>query len=116
MRRLWLAILLLGATQEPERDRSPGALVLSPDGRWALTVNRSSDSVSLVDLKERKVAAEVAVGRQPFGIDWRGSVAMVSCWRDDTVALLDVAPPKLTVAATISVGNEPRGVLLTPDA
>ena len=62
MRRLWLAILLLGAAQEPERDRSPGALVLSPDGRWALTANRSSDSVSLVDLKERKVAAEVAVG------------------------------------------------------
>src|SRR6516162_7395755 len=112
MRSLWLALLLVGAAADPERDRSPGDLVLSPDGHWALTANRGSDSVSLVDLEAGKVVAELGVGREPYGIDWRGSVAAVANHRDDTVTLLEVAPPKLLATATIAVGNEPRGIVL----
>jgi len=115
MRILCLLVLLSGAAPDPERDRSPGDLALSPDGRWALTANRSSDSVSLVDLEAGKVVAEVPVGRSPYGIDWRGATAVVSAFRDDSVALLEVAPPKLSVLATVPVGNEPRGVVLAPN-
>jgi len=100
---------------QAEPDRSPGDLALSPDGKWAVAANRTSDSVSLVDLEAGKAVAEVPVGRKPYGIDWRGAVAVVANWRDDTVTLLDVAPPKLSMAATIQVGNEPRGVVLSPD-
>ncbi len=116
MRTLWLLVLLAGATPDPDRDRSPGDLALSPDGRWALTANRTSDSVSLVDLAEGKVVAEVGVGKHPYGIDWRGATAVVAALHDDSIALLEVAPPKLSVAATLPVGNEPRGVVLAPDA
>src|SRR5579862_3281713 len=115
MRLLWLALLLAGPAPDPDPDRSPGDLAVSPDGRWALTANRGSASVSLVDLREGKVAAEVAVGRHPYGIDWRGGVGIVANFRDDTVTLLDVAPPKLAVTATVPVGNEPRGALLSRD-
>jgi YVTN family beta-propeller protein len=110
-----LVLILVGAAPQEERDRSPGDLALSPDGRWAVTANRTSDSVSLVDLDGAKVAAEVQVGRKPYGIDWRGSVAVVATWGADSITVLDVAPPKLSVVATIPVGNEPRGVVLSPD-
>lgn len=116
MRTLGLLVLLAGAAPDPDRDRSPGDLALSPDGRWALTANRTSDSVSLVDLTGGKVVAEVAVGKHPYGIDWRGRTAVVAAHHDDTVAVLDVVPPNLSLAATIPVGNEPRGVVLAPDA
>jgi len=115
MKTLWLLVLLLGAVPDPERDRSPGDLVLSPDGRWALTANRGSDSVSLVDLAAGRVAAEVGVGSRPSGIDWRGTTAIVSAFRDDRVVLLEVAPPTLRVVAALPVGNEPRGLVLAPD-
>ena len=115
MKHGWILILLIGAAPQAEPDRSPGDLALSPDGKWAVAANRTSNSVSLVDLDGGKVVAEVPVGRKPYGIDWRGAVAIVANWADDTVTLLDVAPPKLSAAATIQVGNEPRGVVLSPD-
>lgn len=115
VRYLGLLLLLAGATPAPDPDRSPGDLVLSPDGRWALSSNRGSASVSLVDLAEGKVVAEVGVGPHPYGIDWRGKVGIVANFRDDTVSLLDVDPPTLRVSATIPVGNEPRGAVLAAD-
>ena len=115
VRKIWLFLLLAGAAPQAEPDRSPGDLALSPDGKWALAANRTSHSVSLVDLQAGKVVAEVPVGQKPFGIDWRGAVAVVANWADDSVTLLEVSPPKLTAAATIQVGNEPRGVVLSPD-
>ena len=115
MNRAWILLLLLGAAPQQERDRSPGDLALSPDGRWALVANRTSDSVSLVDLERGKVADEVAVGGRPFGIGWRGEVAAVANWADDTLTVLHVDPPKVSVTTTLLVGNEPRGVVLSPD-
>ncbi len=112
MKHLGWVVLLIGAGQEPAPDRSPGDLALSGDGRWALTANRTSDTVSLVDLVEGKVAAEVGVGKRPFAIAWRGSTAVVTNWLSDSVTVLDVAPPRLSAAATIGVGDEPRGVAL----
>lgn len=113
MRHAWLLVLLLGAAPADDPDRSPGDLALSPDGRWALTANRTSASVSLVDLLEGKVAAEIGVGTQPCGIAWRGTAAVVANLHDDTATILEVAPPKLIAAATLPVGNEPRGVAMT---
>jgi YVTN family beta-propeller protein len=115
VRVLPLLLLLCGAAPQTEPDRSPGDFALSPDGRWAVTANRTSDSVSLVDLAAAKVVAEVGVGHRPIGIDWKGPVAVVSNWRDGTVNILEVQPPNLSVAGTVHVGNEPRGVSLSPD-
>ncbi|HXX93615.1 MAG TPA: cytochrome D1 domain-containing protein, partial [Planctomycetota bacterium] len=36
-------------------------------------------------------------------------------WADDTVTVLEVAPPKLEAVATLAVGNEPRGVAISTD-
>ncbi|MGH7339851.1 MAG: YncE family protein, partial [Candidatus Rokuibacteriota bacterium] len=84
MKRLWVALFALGAAPQAEPDRSPNDLAVSPDGRWAVTANRTSDSVSLVDLNEGKVVAEARVGRRPFAVALRGSTAVVTNWQSDT--------------------------------
>jgi YVTN family beta-propeller protein len=115
MKRLWVWVFVLGAAPQDEPDRSPHDLALSADGRWALTANRTSDSVSLVDLAEGKVLAEARVGRRPFAVALRGATAVVTNWLSDTVSVLDVSPPRLAVTATIPVGDEPRGAALAAD-
>ncbi len=50
------------------RDRSPVDVALTPDGRWLLTVNQTSDSVSLVRVDDGAVVAEIACGRHPSAI------------------------------------------------
>ena len=110
MARVLLAGLLLLTDAVDERDRSPGDLALSPDGRWALVVNATSHTASLVDLEEGRVAAEVAVGTRPHSVAWAGTTAVVTNFLSDDVTVLSVTPPKLDVLATIPVGDEPRGV------
>lgn len=100
-----------------EPDRSPTDVALTLDGRFALTANRTADSVSLVDLAAGKVVAETRVGGEPFGVAVApdGKRAAVSCYGSDSLVLLTLAEGGATVAATIPVGDEPRGVTLSPD-
>ena len=51
-----------------EPNRSPIDLALLPDGRRAVTANRTSDTASLVDLDAGKVLAETACGRKPSAV------------------------------------------------
>lgn len=99
------------------RDRSPIGLALSRDGRWALTANATSDTASLVDLHEGRVAVEVDVGRRPFGVALArdGGRAVVTNRLSGSVTVLEVRPPWLKVAGTVAVGEEPRGVALSAD-
>jgi YVTN family beta-propeller protein len=43
----------------------PTAVVLSPDGRWAYVGNQFADSVSVIDLPNGKVTANVSLGPMP---------------------------------------------------
>jgi DNA-binding beta-propeller fold protein YncE len=115
MRLLLPALLLLAASPQDDRDRSPHDLALSPDGRWALVAEADAGGVALVDLDAGRVAARVETGRRPFALAWAGPRAVVTHLLDDDVAVLDVDPPKLSVAARIPVGDEPRGVALLGD-
>src|SRR6185295_20076876 len=87
--RIFLAgILLAAASPRDERDRSPSDLALSPDGRWALVANADAGTVSLVDLEEGRVRAEVAAGRRPHSVAWSGPTAVVTNFLSDDVTLL----------------------------
>jgi YVTN family beta-propeller protein len=54
-----------GAWQRLAVGRRPTAVRVSPDGRRAYVANTFADSVSVVDLSECKVEAEVALGPRP---------------------------------------------------
>ena len=97
--------------------RSPSDVALSTDGSFAITANSTSDTVSLVDLKAGRVLAETPVGRSPFCVALArdGKSAVVSDRLADTITLLSVSPTALKPEATMAVGDEPRGVALSPD-
>lgn len=108
------------AAPPPVPDRSPTDLALLDGGKWALTTNRTSNTVSLVDLQSGKLVAETPVGRQPFAVAATpdNKRALVTNWLGDSVSVLDMpagssGAPK--VAATIPVGDEPRGVVIAPN-
>jgi YVTN family beta-propeller protein len=101
----------------PEEDRSPIDVAVSRDGKWAVTANNTADSVSLVDLDNGKVAAEVKVGHRPFGVDLTadGRSAVVTNSWSNSISLLAIDGGTLKVTATVRVGDQPRGVALSPD-
>jgi YVTN family beta-propeller protein len=126
---LWLAIALVPfcpaagriASSAPaaklEPHRSPIDVAVLPGGLRALTANHTSDSVSLVDLATGKVLAEVPCGHRPAGVACSpdGCRAAVSNLWSGTLTLLEVHEASLRPSATISVGDQPRGLVFAPD-
>lgn len=92
-------------------------VALLPGGRWAVTVDRTANSIRLVDLEAGTLAAEAAVGKRPtsVAVSADGSRAVVTGWLDDSLTLLKIAPPAVEVVVTFPVGDEPRGVVMSPD-
>jgi YVTN family beta-propeller protein len=113
------ALLAAGVASSPvpERDRSPIDLAVTADGRYALTANATSDTVSLVDLEAGKVLAETPVGKRPFcvALTKDGARGLVSNQWSNTVTLLAVSPTALRATTTLPIGDEPRGVAIAAD-
>ncbi len=109
----------LGPNKDPDATphRSPIAIAITVDGSRLLTANQTANSVSLVDPKAGKVLDEVATGEKPAGVALSrdGRRGVVTHWYGYDLAVLDVAPEKLTVVGRVEVGPEPRGVVLSND-
>jgi DNA-binding beta-propeller fold protein YncE len=102
--------------QHVETHRSPIDLAILPGGQGALTVNHTSDSVSLVDLREGKVLAEQPCGRKPAAVACSrdGKRAAVSNLWSGTVTFLEVDGPDVKALAHCNVGPFPRGLTFAP--
>ena len=98
-------------------DRSPVDLALTPDEAWLVTVNQTSDTVSLVNVAGATVAAETACGRHPSAIALSpdGRRALVTGTYSGTLDLFDLADGKLTPSGSIDLGFHPVGVAVSPD-
>jgi YVTN family beta-propeller protein len=90
--------------------KTPVNLALSRDGRRLYVTCEASDSVVVVDTRDRAVHAEIRVGSQPNGVclspDERR--AYVSNRGSDTVSVIDLQ--KNMVIDAIHVGDEPHGL------
>ena len=94
--------------------RSPLALAISPDQTVCLTANYPAGTVTLVDLKEFRILAELKVGRGPIDVDWvEETTALVSLQNDDAVAVVKRDSAKLTLIKTVIVGDEPGGLVIS---
>ena len=126
----WLALALCplcpcgdriqrSATAAPraELHRSPIDVVVLPDGCRALTANHTSDSVSLIDLAQGKVLAELSCGRKPAGVACSadGRRAAVSNLWSGTLTLVEVKDAALERAGEVQAGSQPRGLVFAPD-
>jgi YVTN family beta-propeller protein len=90
---------------------------LLPGGRRALTANHTADSVSLVDLANGRVLAEIPTGHKPTAVACSadGRLAAVSNLWTGTVSLLAVEADRLRVSAIVEVGPLPRGLAFAAD-
>lgn len=97
--------------------RSPADLVLAANGKWLVTANGTSSSISLVDLVEGRVVGELACGSHPAAIDLclDDQHIVVSCSYSGEVLVVEVGPRTLTRQAVIPVGYEPTGLAVSPD-
>jgi DNA-binding beta-propeller fold protein YncE len=106
-------------------ERSPVDLAIGPDDSWAVTVNQTSNSVSLVSLTDGRVLDEQPVGRWPVAIGQspgealgelgqttRGSRLVVSCRDSGELVVLEVEQGRLNLLDRIHVGFHPHGVAL----
>jgi len=98
-------------------DRSPVDLVVSPENRWLVTANQTSDSISLVDCASGKVLDEIRVARRPAALALHpsGNSVVVSCSDGEELDVVDVREGKLHLRRTIPLRGEPHGVAVTTD-
>src|SRR5687767_3091831 len=96
---VWCPLFALGEAAgppvkqpRPEPHRSPIDVAVLPGGRYALSANHTADSVSLIDLAEGKVLAELACGRKPAAVACSrdGRRAAVSNLWSDSLTLLEI--------------------------
>ncbi len=107
----------LKAQDGNDRDRSPADIVLSPDGRWAVTANRTSDSVSLIDTEHGVVVDECPVAVRPefLAIAPDCQAIAVSCSYGGTVEHLQVQNARLHHVRSLRLGWLPQGLVFSPD-
>lgn len=91
--------------------RSPAGVAVSPNGRFALTANEASGTVSLIDLEQSAVVREFPVGERPTRVAFSasGQQVAVTCRYQDEVVILAV--PELSTAARIATPNQPYDVV-----
>ena len=121
------ALLLVGcfvadrsAGQGIEGDRSPVDLVVGPKSSgasWIVTVNQTSDSVSLVDIVSGKVLDEQRVGEYPTGIVLHPSLerVYVTGSYSGTIHAFGVSEGKLVSEGVWKLGGQPTGLAITGD-
>jgi YVTN family beta-propeller protein len=91
----------------------PETLALAPDGRTLLSVNRGSETVSVIDTGSRIETARVKVGEGPtdVAIDRNGLRAYVVNSLSDTVSVVDLA--RNQILGTVDVEKNPLAAALS---
>ena len=101
---------------EPESNRSPVDLAIFSHGKWLVTANETSDSVSLVRVADGHVLCETPCGDHPSAVAISGDRwVLVSGSYSGDVTLLAVVKDRLEEVARIQVGYEPHGIAVSPD-
>ena len=104
------------ATGSQSPHRSPVDLVLAEHGKWLVTANATSNSISLVDLAGGGVVSELACGGRPAAIALclDNQHVLVSCSHSGEILIVGVGQRTLTRQASIQVGYQPTGVAVLP--
>ncbi|MFN3192929.1 MAG: c-type cytochrome [Aureliella sp.] len=91
--------------------RGPVDLVVDRAETWAVTVNRESNSVSLVSLADGRVLDEVSTGQRPSGLSiGKSDEILVTCQYSGELIRFKVTNGRLVRNGEIYLGMEPLGV------
>lgn len=113
----WAFGLTNGSTGRPASpvDLSPQAICVAPDGQRAYVVNATANSVSVVDVRARRVVGTIPVGERPYHAAFSPDARSlyVSCAWAGKVDEIDVAQGR--VVRSLPAGAEPNGVVPSRD-
>ena len=103
----------------------PSAVVFTPDGKFALVTRDNDHKISVLAVDGTKVTdtkREISAGLRPYGLDiaQQGDVAIVAnigtnSGDADTVSVIDLAAKPQRVVSTVTVGQTPEGIKISPD-
>ena len=103
----------------------PSHVVFSIDGKTALVTRDGDNKISVLSVDGGKVEytkRDLGAGLRPYGIDVasKGDAAVVAnigtgAGDTDTVSVIDIAAKPPRVVDTVSVGQTPEGLKLSPD-
>ncbi|MEZ6092168.1 MAG: beta-propeller fold lactonase family protein [Pirellulaceae bacterium] len=98
-------------------DRSPVDLAISSDGKWLVTANETSDSVSLLDVANARLVDEIRVGKHPAKVAFANDskLIVVSNQYSGELSLLQIRNNKLEASGSVFIGHEPCGIAISPD-
>ncbi|MCI0547136.1 MAG: YncE family protein [Candidatus Rokubacteria bacterium] len=103
----------------------PSHVAITPDGTRALVTRDGDDRISVLSIADTKVEytkRDVSAGLRPYGLDISrdGAVAVVANigrggGDSDTASLIDLRARPPRVVDTVTVGQTPEGITLSPD-
>ena len=98
-------------------DRSPVDLTMSPDARWLVTANQTSDSISLIEIATGKVVDELVCGSHPVDLDFTpdGKQILVTAKWSGTLHVFSIVDDRLHELAPIKLGADPHGIAISSD-
>jgi DNA-binding beta-propeller fold protein YncE len=98
---------------------------ISPDGKLALVTRDGDDRISVLSIDGTKVEytkRDIAAGIRPYGIDIASNgafAAVANIGRGggdaDTISLIDLKAKPPRVTSTMTVGQTPEGIKISPD-
>ena len=98
---------------------------IAPDGKLALVTRDGDDRISVLSIDGTRVEytkRDISAGLRPYGVDIAGSgafAAVANIGRGggdaDTVSLIDLKAQPPRVTSTITVGQTPEGIKISPD-
>ena len=114
-----------GKVQLGDAKSGPSAISFSPDGKTALVSRDGDHKISVLNVDGNKVEhskRDINAGLRPYPLDIssRGDVAVVANigigqGDSDTASLIDLTAKPPRVVDTVSVGQTPEGLKMSPD-
>jgi len=103
----------------------PSHVAIAPDGKTALVTRDNDHKISVLSIDGTKVEytkRDISAGLRPYGlgIHPNGKLAVVAnigtgSGDADTVSLIDIEAKPARVVQTVTVGQTPEGIALSPD-
>src|SRR4051795_7377972 len=113
-----------GKIQLGDAKSGPSHAVFSHDGATALVTRDGDSKISLLTVDGSKVEyakRDLSAGIRPYDIDLTGSAAAIvgnvgaSGGDNDTISLIDMTAKPIRVVTTVTVGQTPEAVKMSPD-
>jgi DNA-binding beta-propeller fold protein YncE len=115
----------LGKVNLGDDKSGPSHVAITPDGKAALVTRDGDNKISVLSIDGTKVEytkRDLSAGIRPYGLDIHpnGKIAVVAnigtgSGDADTASLIDIEAKPARVVHTVTVGQTPEGIALSPD-